>query len=467
MEEIMDYDVLILGGGIIGCAIAYELSKYNLNIAVIEKDYDICNDTPSINTATIYDGLECEDELSSKLIRKGNLLMEEYALRFKVPYKRCGTLYIARNEIQAISIDKMYERAKAKKIDDVKLLIGKEILEYEPNIEGNIIKSIYIPNTGVISSYDLALAYGEIAFDNGVNFRLQEEVESINSINKGFKIKTSKNKFTCKIVIDTTKDKNLQLVNENNKEDDKGKYMKYVVIDKPYEKLYSNIIFNVRENERIYIRPTINNETIGAYSNYKNVHYDKVIEKIKPLTKEISENDIKVVRDWRLFDEPIIIQDDIINSGYINIKVNHYAKVTITPYLALNISKLVVEKLNCKFKKDFNDKRREYFRFKNLSNEERNKIIKLDSKYGRIICQCEKVSEGEIVDSIRRPLGARTVTGVKRRTGAGFGSCDGCYCKDKIIEILAREMDKRVTEVVNNSKDSTILLSRIKEFDEM
>jgi len=191
----------------------------------------------------------------------------------------------------------MYERAKAKKIDDVKLLIGKEILEYEPNIEGNIIKSIYIPNTGVISSYDLALAYGEIAFDNGVNFRLQEEVESINSINKGFKIKTSKNKFTCKIVIDTTKDKNLQLVNENNKEDDKGKYMKYVVIDKPYEKLYSNIIFDVRENERIYIRPTINNETIGAYSNYKNVHYDKVIEKIKPLTKEISENYIIIVRD--------------------------------------------------------------------------------------------------------------------------------------------------------------------------
>ena len=100
-------------------------------------------------------------------------------------------------------------------------------------------------------------------------------------------------------------------------------------------------------------------------------------------------------------------------------------------------------------------------------NDERNKIIKLDSKYGRIICQCENVTEGEIVDSIRRPLGARTVTGVKRRTGAGFGSCDGCYCKDKIIEILAREMDKRVTEVVNNSKDSTILLSRIKEFDEM
>lgn len=463
----MDYDILILGGGIIGCALSYELSKYNLNIAVIEKDYDICNDTPSINTATIYDGLECEDELSSKLIRKGNLLIEEYATRFDVPYKRCGTLYIARDEYQVKNIDKMYERAKIKKIDDVKLLIGDEVLKYEPNMGNDIIKSIYIPNTGVISSYDLALAYGEIAFDNGVNFRLEEEVESIDGISKGFKIKTSKNKFTCKIVIDTTKDENLQLVNKEIKKDTSGKYLKYVVMDKSYNKLYSNIIFDVKENERIYVRPNINNEVIGAYSSYNNVPYDKVIEKLNPLTKEISENHIKVVRDWTLFEEPVIIQDDIINSGYINIKVNHYAKVTMTPSLALNISKLVVEKLNCKLKKNFNDKRREYFRFKNLSNDERNEIIELDKKYGRIICQCEKITEGEIVDAIRRPLGARTVTGVRRRTGAGLGSCDGCYCKDKIIDILAREMDKRITEVVNNSKDSTILLSRVKEFDNM
>ncbi|MEG0613964.1 MAG: FAD-dependent oxidoreductase [Clostridium sp.] len=463
----MDYDVLILGGGIIGCALAYELSKYNLNIAVIEKDYDICNDTPSINTATIYDGLECEDELSSKFIRKGNLLMEEYATKFKVPYKRCGTLYIARNDEQSKNIDRMYKRAQNKNINDVKLIIGDDVLEYEPNIGKGILKSIYIPNTGVICSYDLALAYGEIAFDNGVNFRLEEEVESIDKINKGFRIKTSRNKFSCKIVIDTTKDKNLQLINEEIKPDNIGKFLKYMVIDQNYSEMYSNIIFDVNEDERLYLRPTINNEMIGAYSSYINVPYDKVVEKLKPLTKKINEKDIKTVLNWMLFDEPIKIQDDIQDSGYMSINVNHYGKVTMTPALALNISKLIVEKLNCKLKKDFNDKRREYFKFKNLSNNERNKIIEVDRKYGNIVCQCEKVTEGEIVDAIRRPLGARTVTGVKRRTGAGLGSCDGCYCKDKIIDILARETDKRITEVVNNSKDSIILLSRIKEFDTM
>lgn len=463
----MDYDVLVLGGGIIGCAIAYELSKYNLNISVIEKDYDICNDMPSINTESIYDGLECSDEVSSKLIRKGNLLMEEYVNRFKVPYKRCGTIYIARNDLEAERVDSMYKRALNKKIEEVKLLIGDEILKYEPNITGKIVKSLYIPNTGVVASYDFALAYGEIAFDNGVNFKLEEEVKSIEHINKGFKIKTNKNKFTSKIVIDTTKDLKLQFEDGYVPKENKEKYMKYMVMDKKYDSLYSNILLNVGDEERIFVRPTVNNETMASYSRRENIAYDDVVKKVEPLTGSIKEKDIKMVRDWRFINEPVNLQGNIMEIGYLSLNVNHYAMVTMTPALALSISQKVVEKLNCKLRKDFNDKRREYFKFRELSNEERNSLIKVDNKYGNIICQCQKVTEGEIVDAIRRPLGARTVTGVKRRTGAGHGGCDGCYCKDKIVEILAREMDKRIIEIVNNSKDSTVLSSRIKEFDTM
>lgn len=462
----MDYDVLILGGGIIGCAIAYELSKYNLNISLIEKDYDICNDTPSINTSIIYDGLEEDDEISSKFIRSGNLLMEKYASKFNVPYKRGGTLYIGDNYDSENLIDNMYGRALRKKIDEVKLISDVQVMEYEPKLNSNIKKAVYIPNTGVVGSYDLALAYGEIAFDNGVNFKFEEEVESIKNINKGFRIKTNKNKFTCKIVIDTTKDKNLSRSDKDSKSFNE-KYLKYMVIDKPYDKIYNNIIINNTADERICIRPSIGNEIVCAYSNMKNLQYDKVIEKLKPFVGEFKEKDIKLVRDWKLNDEPVSIEDDIMETGYMNIYINHYAKVTMTPAVALTITKGVVNKLNCKLKKEFNDKRREYFKVKNMTQEEINKIIAVDKKYGNIVCQCERVTEGEIVDSIRRPLGARTVIGVKRRTGAGFGNCDGCYCKGKIINILARETDKKLTEVVNNSKESTIITSRIKEFDKM
>lgn len=464
----MDYDILILGGGIIGCALAYELSKYNLNIAVIEKDYDICSDTTLINTATIYDGLECEDEVTSKLIRKGNLLMEQYANKFNVPYKRCGSIYVAKNKDQEEFIDRMYHRAKTKKIDDVELLIGTDIFKYEPNLDKATSKALYIPNTGVICSYDLALAYGEIAFDNGVAFKLEEEVLSIEKMNKSFKIVTNKNKFNCRIVINTTLDKKLSV--ESNKVSNKKinkSYLKYMVIDKEYKNLYSNIIFDLNSKERVYIRPTIYGGIIGAYSNPNNVSYDKVVKKLQPFIGPIESQDVKMVLDWHLFDDAVKIQDNIEEDGYMNVEVRHYGQVTMTPALALNICNLVVDKLNCKFKNDFNDKRREYFRFKNLSNKERNKIISIDKKYGNIVCQCESISEGEIVDAIRRPLGARTLEGIKRRTGAGFGNCGGCYCKSHIINILAREMNKSMIEIVNHSKESKLILSRIKEFDTM
>ena len=123
--------------------------------------------------------------------------------------------------------------------------------------------------------------------------------------------------------------------------------------------------------------------------------------------------------------------------------------------------------LNCTLNKNFIDKRREIYKFRELGKKEANEIIALDSRYGKIICICNHISEGEIVDCIRRPLGARTVEGVKRRTGAGFGSCQGSYCYQKIVNILARELDKNVTEIVDDSRNSRVLKSRIKEFKDV
>ena len=124
----------------------------------------------------------------------------------------------------------------------------------------------------------------------------------------------------------------------------------------------------------------------------------------------------------------------------------------------------IVNNFKCTLKKNFIDKRREVYKFRELDRNELNEIIKLDKKYGKIICVCNNISEGEIVDSIRRPLGARTVKGIKRRTGSGFGNCHGSCCLDKLVNILARELDKNVTEIVDDSKDSKIISNRIKEF---
>ncbi|MGV8981532.1 FAD-dependent oxidoreductase [Clostridium sp.] len=465
----MDYDVLILGGGIIGCAVAYEISKYNLNIAVIEKDYDIADDVALINTAMVYDGVESEDTLTARLERMGNKMMDTISAKFNVPFKRCGSLIIAQTDEQAASIDKIYKRAIDRGTKDVQLLESKYIYEMEPNLNVHIKKGLYSKNTGVICPFDLALAYGEVAFDNGVKFKLEEEVIDIQEISKGFKVITNKNKLTCKMVINTTSSENYSIVNE--KKLDINNYegiLKYILLDNNEKQRFSHALFMFNsKGERIYTLPTMEGDTVAAISTKDNVSYNEAIDRVSKITSGVDDLDVKMFLDWPFFEEPIVIDDSGIDDGIIQIRGKHYGQVTMTPAIASIVCESVVSKMQCKLKKDFNDKRRESYKFRELSDEERKRIIKIDKKYGKIICACEKVTEGEIVDAIRRPLGARTVEGVKRRTGAAFGNCQGSHCVNKIVSILARETNKQMTEIVKDSKDSNIVLCRIKEFDSM
>jgi len=465
----MDYDVLILGGGIIGCAVAYEISKYNLNIAVIEKDYDIADDVAVINTAMIYDGVESEDTLTSKLERMGNKMMDTITARFNVPFKRCGSLIIAQTDEEVNMIQKIYTRAIHRKTRDVQLLEPEYIYEMEPNLNVNVKKALYSKNTGVICPFDLALAYGEVAFDNGVKFKLEEEVLDIKKITKGFRVITNKNTLTCKIVINTTSSESYSIINKKKlNESNNERMLKYLLLDNNKKLRFSHALFMFdSKGQRIYTLPTMEGDTVAAISTKENASYNEVVDRVSKITSDVDSMDVKMFLEWPFFEEPMVIDDSAIDNGLIQIKGKHYGQVTMTPAIASIVCESVVSKMKCKHKKDFNDNRREYYKFRELCDEERKKIIKLDKNYGKIICACEKVTEGEIVDAIRRPLGARTVEGVKRRTGAAFGNCQGSLCLNKIVSILARETNKKVTEIVKDSKNSNIVLYRIKEFDSM
>jgi len=469
MEVTMDYDVIILGGGIIGCAVAYEISKYNLNIAVIEKDYDIADDVAIINTAMIYDGVESEDTLTARLERMGNKMMDKIAAKFNVTFKRCGSLIIAQTDEEAAMIKNIYNRAIDRGTKDVMILESKYIYEMEPNLNVHVKKALYSKNTGVICPFDLALAYGEVAFDNGVKFKLEEEVIDIQAISKGFKVVTNKNKFTCKMVINTTSSENYSIVSEKKLEINKNQgILKYILLDNNDKQRFSHALFMFNaKGERIYTLPTMEGDTVAAISTKEDVSYNEVVDRVSKITSGVDNMDVKMFTEWPFFEEPMVIDDSGIDDGIIQIKGKHYGQVTMTPAIASIVCESVVSKMQCKLKKDFNDKRRESYKFRELSDEERNRIIKLDKKYGKIICICEKVTEGEVVDAIRRPLGARTVEGVKRRTGAAFGNCQGAHCLNKIVSILARETNKKMTEIVKDSKNSNIVLYRIKEFDSM
>ena len=470
----MDYDVLVLGGGIIGCAAAYELSKYNLNIAVIEKEYDIADDISFVNTAIVYDGSETSNNVMSGLEYIGNILLEDLCSRFNVPFKRIGALRVVNDENGVLKLKEMYDRTVKRGIDGICLINGDEVKKIEPNINTDIKKGLYSKNVAIVAPYDLAIAYAEVASENGVNFRLEEEVLNIEKINKGFRVITNRNKFTCKVVINTIADeiyineKGVVKEKTSEEEEDSFKNMSYILVDSKYKNKLNNVVTQTFDKDTFVVStPVINGGSLIGVKSIEKTSFEDNLSYVGVMLKDLNKSIINNLFRESYDKDSIVVDDSEIDKGYISIIGTHYGKITLAPALAKMICDTLTNNLNCTLKKNFIDKRREFYRVRQMNREELNEAIKVDGRYGKIICNCNNVSEGEIVDCIRRPLGARTVKGVKRRTGAGFGNCHGSYCNEKIISILARELDKKITDIVDDSKNSKIIYSRIKEFKDI
>ena len=470
----MDYDVLVLGGGIIGCAVAYELSKYNLNIAVIEKEYDIADDVSFVNTSIVYDGSETSNNVMAGLEYIGNILLEDLCEKFNVPFKRIGSLRVVNDDNGVVKLGEMYERAIRRGIDGVYLVEPDEVYEIEPNINTSIKKGLYSQNVAIVAPYDLAIAYAEVASDNGVNFRLEEEVLTIQNITKGFKVVTNKNKFSCKVVINTIANElyinEKGIVEEKDTENDINSFknMSYILLDDNYENKLERIVTKTFDKDTFVVStPVLNGGSLVGIKSIEKTSLDDNLNYASKLLKNLNKGNINNLFRESYDKDSIVVDEQQIDKGYISVIGTHYGKVTLAPAIAKMLCDTISSSLNCKLKKNFIDKRREFYRFREMNRNEINEVIKLDKRYGKIICMCNNVSEGEIVDSIRRPLGARTVKGVKRRTGAGFGNCHGSYCNERIIQILARELDKKITDIVDDSKNSNIISGRIKEFKEI
>ena len=179
----MDYDVFILGGGIIGCSVAYELSKYNLNIALIEKDYDVVDETSQTNTSVFYDGFESGDDSTALLEKEGSEIIEEACKKFNVEMNKVGALRIATTIKEVERIKEIFEMANRRGIHNTKLIDGEEAKKIDKGLKDIDVKmALYSENIFSINPYDLTLAYGEVAFSNGVKFRFNETVQKIEKI---------------------------------------------------------------------------------------------------------------------------------------------------------------------------------------------------------------------------------------------------------------------------------------------
>lgn len=461
----MDYDVVILGGGLVGCSMAYELCKYNLNIAVIEKNFDIAEDVALFNSALILDGKDEDDEKVFMRIKESAQELDRLSEDLHVFYQRVPSFTVYKNREEA---ERIYKRAVKRGIKGITLISEKTVMKRNPLIREDNGNIIYSENTGVIAPYDYATAMAEIAYDNGVSFRLEEEVLDIqNQARGGVRITTNKNKYTSRVVVNTTFGDRYSIKPEENVTQT-NQILEYMLIEKDFKNEIRNIITKYKENgEVVTLLPSSTNKLVASLRTTGRKEFSQVKKEIEGVLGPFPAERVDILNQNLFWKEPILIEDDFEEKGYINIQAKNQAVDTIVTSLTKEAVALVVRHFKAKPVKDFKSKVRKYYRFSEMSDAERNELIRIDPKYGNIVCLCSNVTEGEIVDSIRRPLGARTVEGVRRRTRIVFGRCQGSYCLTKVIRILARELDKNPMEIMNDRKNSQVIASRIKEFDSM
>ncbi|MCL2507959.1 MAG: NAD(P)/FAD-dependent oxidoreductase [Oscillospiraceae bacterium] len=473
------FDAAIIGCGISGAAIARELSKYDLTTVIIEKENDVAMGATRANSAIVHAGYDAPPgTLMAKLNVRGNELTKELCARLSVPYKNIGSLLLAFSDEEAVTVQKLYERGLKNGVPDMRILTFEETKALEPNISDEVKAALYAPSAGIVNPWEFAVALAETAVQNGAKLMLGSEVTAIERGADGFHITAGGETLKAKYVINAAgvnagKLHDMALPHAFDITPNKGAYF---VLDKSEGELVKHVIFQCpsKAGKGVLVSPTVHgNLIIGP--NALDVKSDET---------EVLESDLSDVRKAAVRSIPSVdfrqnircfagvrpnstVEDFIIGAhdGFIDVAGIRSPGLTAAPGIAEYVAVLMRENgAKLTPRSNFID-RREHVRFKDLTHEQRAALVKENPLYGRVICRCETVTEGEIVNAIRSPIPPRTIDGVKRRCEAGLGRCQGGFCGPRVLEILSRELHvprESIQQDKNGSYIVTIHLNSLK-----
>ena len=471
--------MVIIGAGIVGVTAARELSKYKLNTVVLEMNADVGEGTTKANSGIIHAGYDCEPGTQkAKLNVLGNELYNKLVEELHIPYRKNGAFVLAFSESDMPVLKYEFVKAEANGVPDVRMFGHDEILSMEKNINPNVYAALYAPTSGIISPYEAAIAFAESAYLNGVNFCLNTKVTNIEKIDGYYNISTEKGIFQAKAVVNAA---GLYSDTMNNYVSAK-KYEifprrgEYLLFDRSAGSLMNITVFQLptKLGKGVLISPTVHGNmfigpsaediddkgstittaaglqkiTLEARLTSSAIPMDKVITSFTGLRACLKGNDDFVVEEAQ--DAP----------GFINCLGINSPGLSSAPAIAQKIAEMICNRLQPDFNNAFIAERQPIKLLREQSLEEQNRMIAENTRYGVIVCRCETVTEGDVVDAITRPLGARNIDSVKRRTRAGGGRCQGGFCGSKVMEILARELNIKPAEVTKYGGGSNILYER-------
>lgn len=476
----MKYDVAVVGAGVVGALISRELSKYDIRVALLEKCNDVAMGTTKANSAIVHGGFDAANgTLKAKLNVRGTELMPKLCADMAVPYRNNGSLVLAFSEEEMEHVRTLYERGVKNGVPKLSVLDKAQVKALEPHVSDEVVGALLSETAGIVCPYELTIAATEVAVTNGVEFIRNCAVEAINVTADGFLLATTQGEISAKYVVNAAGihtddiarmigDDSISLVAR------KGEYY---LLDKSFGFMADHTIFQCpnKMGKGVLVTPTVDgNLLIGPSAldveDKEDVDttpqgLEFIVEKAK---KSVPTLNIRgAITSFAGMRAHPVTDDFIIgfsakNDCFLNVAGIESPGLSAAPAIAEMVAGLLKEKADWQEKKDCVLTRKAPVRFRHMTKFEREALIAKNKAYGRIICRCETITEGEILDAIHAPAGARDVDGVKRRTRAGMGRCQGGFCGSKVVEILSRELNMPMNEITKFGGNSKILFEKTK-----
>uniref|UniRef100_UPI003FF0EEE8 NAD(P)/FAD-dependent oxidoreductase n=1 Tax=Candidatus Fimivicinus sp. TaxID=3056640 RepID=UPI003FF0EEE8 len=477
----MVYDVIVIGAGVSGALIARELSRYDLKIALLEKNNDVATETSKANSAIVHAGYDAkEGTLKAKLNVRGAKMMGSLCADLSVPFQNIGSLVLAFSDEEMQTLQKLLERGQINHVPKLEIISQARLHEMEPNVSKRARGALWAPTASIVCPYELTIAAVENAVKNGVEFFRNREVERIVFQNDVFLVGTPRETLYAKYIVNAAgvhADEVAEMIGDHSFHitPRRGEYL---VLDKNMRTLVSHVIFQcpTKMGKGVLVSPTVDGNLLTG---------PNAVDVEDKYDTSTTVKGLQDVQEYVRYSIPTMTMGDVITSfaglrahgdqgDFIigpskeNCRFIHVAGIespglTASPATAEYVADLLREGgLEMRERSAFTPVRKGPVRFHHLTRTQQKELIAKDPAYGHIVCRCETVTEGEIRDAIRAPAGARDIDGVKRRTRAGMGRCQGGFCGAKVVEILSRELGISEEEVTKFGGKSNIVYEKTK-----
>ncbi|MCC8025122.1 MAG: NAD(P)/FAD-dependent oxidoreductase [Clostridium sp.] len=476
------YDVIIIGAGVAGCASARELSRYKVNACVLEREEDVCCGTSKANSAIVHAGYDAaEGSLMAKLNVEGNQMMPELSKELDFPFKQCGSFVVCLDEEALPDLQALYERGVKNGVRDLEVITDKaRIHEMEPNLTDEAAGVLYAPTAGIVCPFNLNIALAENAYTNGIDFKFDTEVKNIRKTEGGWALETSQGLYETRYVVNAAglyADVFHNMVSET-KIHITPRRGDYCLLDKSAGNHVSRTIFALpgKYGKGVLVSPTVHGNLIVGPTAIDIEDREATATTREGLDELIGKGGMNVkdlpmrqvitsFAGLRAHEEghEFIIKELEDAPGFIDCAGIESPGLTSCPAIGKMVAGILADKMGLEPNPDFEGTRKGILDPDELSKEDRIRLIKEKPAYGNIICRCEMVTEGEILDAIHRPLGARSLDGIKRRTRAGMGRCQAGFCSPRSMDILHRELGLPMEEITKTGGKSKLVVGTNKD----